>query len=285
MGGMDSIFDALSEKVDIGDRLATIDHLFSHVKSVSTDDWFSSFSEYDKTVEEAANGPIFLSWPYRAGTANPLHMKKLLGITKPNEISNDRVKVCHFLEYVYNITDLVYSAIKNHRGECNEQVLLAIAGDAIDAAGVLGMRFIDAGDGRYLLCVNDAPIVEAAAIAESDEMASLVEYLHFANGGKLDKKSDCLARLYKGYEGRQSKLAGDEFSHLRDEIGLVANSLDTRHNNRAGRYAKPALDGMSKTELEGWYDYLAGLFAEAILAERRIDMKSKSKALRSKLSQ
>ena len=70
---------------------------------------------------------------------------------------------------------------------------------------------------------------------------------------------------------------------LKDEVGFLANSLNTRHNNLEGKNAKPALEDMPESELERWYDYLAGLFAEAILAEKRVDMRSESKELRERL--
>lgn len=284
MVGMNSIFEALSEELGIGDRLMTIDHLFSHVECATIGDWLHNFSnDYDESLESVADGPIFLSWPHRGGTSSPLHMKQVLGVTDPYAIRDDRVKVCHYLEYVYNITDLVLRKIKGLGGECDQNVVMALAKDLADAAGSLGMKFVDADDGRHLLCVNDAPIIEAASISEPNEMSALVEYLHYASDGDLEKKGSCLTRLYKGYEGRMIKLVGAEFEKLKDEVGFLANSLNTRHNNLEGKNAKPALEDMPESELERWYDYLAGLFAEAILAEKRVDMRSESKELRERL--
>lgn len=286
MSGLDSIFDALNEKVDIEVRLETIDRLFSREKSAMYTDWFGCNSgSYDKTIEEAGSGDVFLAWPYRNGTSSPEHMREVLGLAELSEFCNDRRKVCYYLEYVYNVTNLVFGSITDFNGEFDEHVVMAIIRDVTDAAGVLGMKFVDVGDGRRMLCANDAPIIEAASVSDLGEMGALVEYLHFATEGNLGKKSDCLARLYKGYEGRSEKLVGDEFKNLRDEIGMLANSLNTRHNNREGKNAKTVLESMPEAELEGWYDYLAGLFAEAILAERRVDMRSDSKVLRDKLRQ
>lgn len=283
MESLDSIFDTLKERANIGERLKTINYLFKKAKCITTD-WFSSYgSNYDMSIEDFANGPSYLTWPHRNGTANPGHLKSILGIDDFSTIENDRVKTCHYLEFVYNITAFVYGQINNTSIEFNENVFVSVFKDVEDAAGMLGMRFLsDEGD-RYILCANDAPIVEASIVADQDEMFTLVRYLHFASNGDLERKGDCLAKLYKHYEARIPKLDGPEFKNLCDEIGLLTNSLNTRHNNLEGKNANPVLEAMSDNELERWYDYLAGLFAEAILAERRVEMRLESKSLRCKL--
>lgn len=285
MGSLDSIFDTLNERVNVGERLKTINYLFKSVKCVTVD-WIGSYGDdYDMSIEEFASGPVYLTWPHRNGTASPGHLKKVLGIDNFAKVENDRVKTCHYLEYTYNMTTFVYDQINGANAEFNANVFASVVKDAEDVAGMLGMKFLCREDGSRVLCVNDAPIVEAAAIADQEEMLTLVKYLHFASDGDIERKGDCLAKLYKHYEARLPKLDGPEFNNLRDEISMLANSLNTRHNNRDGKNAKPALEDMTNNELERWYDYLAGLFAEAILAERRVDMRPESKSLRSRLRQ
>ena len=285
MSGLDSIFDVMRDKMDIGRRLCSIDELFSKTPAAVRDTEFAfAFMRFDISLEKAAEGSLFYSWSGRTGTSSPGQMRELLGIEDVGEIAEDGTRTCHYLQYVFNIANLVADGIDRAGGACDEIAVAAVIEDTKDAAAMLGMEFVPEGEDRYLLCLRDAAILEAAsAAAEPDEMADLVSYLHYSNEGSLKRKKAILARLYTGFEGRRNMLEAHGSKSLCSDIGYLCNNLNIRHNNKSGSKAKSALKNVKKAEREGWYDHLAGLYAEAILAERRINRDGELDDLKSRL--
>ena len=274
----------MQNKMDIGRRLCSIDELFSKTSTAARDTEFAFiFTRFDISLEKAVEGSLFYSWSGRTGASSPSQMREVLGIEDIGEIAEDRTRTCHYLQYVFNIANLVANGINQIGGICDEKAVAAVIEDTKDAAAMLGMEFVPEDEDRYLLCLRDAAILEAASTAEPDEMADLVSYLHYSNEGSLTRKKAILARLYTGFEGRRKMLEANGSKCLCSDIGYLCNNLNIRHNNKSGSKSKPALRSVKKAEREGWYDHLAGLYAEAILAERRINRNGDLDDLKSRL--
>ena len=280
---MQSIFDAMSEIMNLDRRLRSIEKLFTVKLSANRSDGrFGGLIQglsYQLSVQDAANGALFLGWSGRRGSASPSDMRQLLGIDDLDAFQGNEVLACHYLEYVYNVAKLVKNEGKSHNVFFDAATVDAILLDVSDAAGLMGMRFEESGEGEYRLCIEKPEIMTAAALSDDVEKVALIEYLHFSNEGDLERKRAILARLYAGFEVRRPILKESGSRALESTIGNLVNNLGIRHNNRTGNHESPILNQMSEEELEGWYDYIAGLYAEAILAEQRISRAQEAKVL------
>jgi len=284
---MRDIFQAMTELMDLNSRLISIDLLLKNKAAVEPAHYDSPTKfdggRYAVPIERAVASHLFLEWAGRQGASSPLQMRRALDIEYVDDLGEDQEAACWYLEYAFNMVKLVMENASKHELAYDPITTSVLLNDIKDAASILGMTPVMIGEGRYHLCVSNAPVLVAASNAAEDEMRCFVEYLRFATKGDLTRKKELLASLYMGFEARRKYLEDNGCGKLTSTIGRLANNLDIRHNNTAGAKANPVASSMSNAGLEKWYDRILELYAEAVLAEQRIGISAEVSELSEKL--
>ena len=120
-----------------------------------------------------------------------------------------------------------------------------------------GYGFSRGEDGIITIHKKDA--LAASVIEDMDDKATakaVLEYNRFNMKGDLSRKKGLLKQIGDYLEPtlqRRNTLTGKLFE-LADDVSFCLNSLDIRHNNKAGAHKKPLLDTLTDVQLEKLYD-------------------------------
>ena len=138
-------------------------------------------------------------------------------------------------------------------------------------------------DGIVLIVKKDALTSTVVEDLDDVDVASAVlSYNRIDSQGDLEGKRKLLFVIGKGVEPilqRYKEFAGLKYD-MADNVRFCLNNLDIRHNNIAGRDAKPLLKRLSDTSLESAYDDLYRSMLLLIELENYPEAHERIKALR-----
>ena len=138
-------------------------------------------------------------------------------------------------------------------------------------------------DGIVLIVKKDA--LTSAVVEDLDDVdvaSAVLSYNRIDSQGDLECKRKLLFVIGKGVEPilqRYKEFAGLKYD-MADNVRFCLNNLDIRHNNIAGRDAKPLLKRLSDTSLESAYDDLYRSMLLLIELENYPEAHERIKALR-----
>ena len=138
-------------------------------------------------------------------------------------------------------------------------------------------------DGIILIVKKDA--LTSAVVEDLDDVdvaSAVLSYNRIDSQGDLEGKRKLLFVIGKGVEPilqRYKEFAGLKYD-MADNVRFCLNNLDIRHNNIAGRDAKPLLKRLSDTSLESAYDDLYRSMLLLIELENYPEAHERIKALR-----
>lgn len=138
-------------------------------------------------------------------------------------------------------------------------------------------------DGIVLIVKKDA--LTSAVVEDLDDVdvaSAVLSYNRIDSQGDLEGKRKLLFVIGKGVEPilqRYKEFAGLKYD-MADNVRFCLNNLDIRHNNIAGRDAKPLLKRLSDTSLESAYDDLYRSMLLLIELENYPEAHERIKALR-----
>ena len=142
-------------------------------------------------------------------------------------------------------------------------------------------------DGIVLIVKKDA--LTSAVVEDLDDVdvaSAVLSYNRIDSQGDLEGKRKLLFVIGKGVEPilqRYKEFAGLKYD-IADNVRFCLNNLDIRHNNIAGRDAKPLLKRLSDTSLESAYDDLYRSMLLLIELENYPEAHERIKALRQSIN-
>lgn len=142
-------------------------------------------------------------------------------------------------------------------------------------------------DGIVLIVKKDA--LTSAVVEDLDDVdvaSAVLSYNRIDSQGDLEGKRKLLFVIGKGVEPilqRYKEFAGIKYD-MADNVRFCLNNLDIRHNNIAGRDAKPLLKRLSDTSLESAYDDLYRSMLLLIELENYPEAHERIKALRQSIN-
>lgn len=142
-------------------------------------------------------------------------------------------------------------------------------------------------DGIVLIVKKDA--LTSAVVEDLDDVdvaSAVLSYNRIDSQGDLEGKRKLLFVIGKGVEPilqRYKEFAGLKYD-MADNVRFCLNNLDIRHNNIAGRDAKPLLKQLADTNLESAYDDLYRSMLLLIELENYPEAHERIKALRQSIN-
>ena len=262
----------LSQELDYAPQIIGIEGLLHHTSLIS--------SPYS-IIEEC-----FLTWVKKRNYTCLQDLQQKSGIMDivkraHNHENISKEDFVYYLEYVLLILDIPSeNAIKSYviMGYAPEPVLQQVK----YAINEIGCRVINKNGGYYII-EEDAKIEIAtkATGRQYDLDTDMRLFNHPAIRTKLTTKADILCRMYKYLEAKSSEIKKYNFSNLFGDISKLMDGLDIRH--APSKKEKEILDGMSKKEMNAWYDQLFGMCVSLIIlvdyASKRRDIKELKNSL------
>lgn len=120
-----------------------------------------------------------------------------------------------------------------------------------------GYKACKGNDGFFVIVKKDA--LALSVIEDIDDKITakaVLEYNRLDMKGDLKRKKGLLKQIGDYLEPtlqRRNTFTGKLFE-LADDVSFCLNSLDIRHNNKAGAHKKPLLDTLTDVQLEKLYD-------------------------------
>lgn len=197
---------------------------------------------------------LFLEWKDKGRYINVNDYRTSLEID--NETMNQNInkeKLFYYIEYVVNfITLLFIRSFSKNPQYTKKNILIFIKENIIDTLDRLNYSLVEIGSYKSIVVPKDSRAIHVAE-KYPDISEVILEYKHFKWEGNIKEKASKLQSLWKAFEPIRQQLYKKHKS-LIDNIGLVMNDLDVRHNSTEGPKANKIVPDMSSEELEMWYD-------------------------------
>lgn len=187
----------------------------------------------------------------------------------------------YYLEYVLLILDIPsenaidsFVAVDYFPDPILKQVRFAI--------DEIGCKIIKKNGGYYIVEENAKIEIATKATGKKYDLDSDMRlFNHPSIRNKLTTKADILCRIYKYLESKSNDIKKYTFSNLYGDISKLMDGLDIRH--APSKKEKEILAGMSKKEMNDWYDQLFGMCVSLIIlvdyASKRRDIKELKNSL------
>ena len=221
----------------------------------------------------------FFDWKYRNRFLSAKEMMSKLKINEKSMLSDMTMnKLLLYIEFIYNtLLPKDFSSFM----DSDKKVFLALFDNMISVLNDLNYEVIKKEDEKYIITEKNA---FTSCIAEiKPEISDIViEYRRFSLKGNIGAKKEILTKLAEKIEPLKKKLTGNNYKSIVEDINMLLNNLNIRHNNFEGKYRKEYTVNMSSEELESWYDTTYDMILNALLLEKYIDKKKALEELRSK---
>lgn len=256
----------LNQELDYAPQIIGIESLLHHRSLIS--------SPYG-VIEEC-----FLTWVKKRNYTCLQDLQQKSGIMDivnraqrhDNISKNDFI---YYLEYVLLILDIPSENAINSFATVDyfPDPILKQVRFAIDE---IGCRLVKKNGGYYIVEENSKVEIAAKATGKQYDLDSDMRlFNHPSIRNKLTTKADILCRLYKHLESKSNDIKKYNFSNLYGDISKLMDGLDIRH--APSKKEKEILAGMSKKEMNSWYDQLFGMCVSLIIlvdyASKRRDIK------------
>lgn len=268
-----NIFELMSEKIDMKYEVWKIHNLYEEKCILVHKNEFQS-SWY--TIEEYADLFCLRHWMNRGTYINCEDIRKKLMIL-PSDIKKGLTdeQVLIYLEYILNIIELCMS---NHyfRSSSNKTKSFFYLQENInlilEKLGYECKIFDD--EERVLLVEKDLAATAASEIVEKELAYDIIEYNHYLLKGDIEAKRKILKALADKVEPMRSNIKNIN-KNLESNVFMLLNNMNIRHNNLEGKYAVAYVQGLSKEELEEWYDEIYQMLLLCILEYDNIERNTK----------
>lgn len=256
----------IRQELDYAPQIIGIEGLLHHRSLIS--------SPYS-TIEEC-----FLTWIKKRNYTCLQDLQKKSGIMeiidkaqRHENISKD--EFTYYLEYVLLILDIPSeNAINNFvTVDYFPDPILKQVRFAIDE---IGCSLVKKNGGYYVVEENSKVELAIKVTGKHYDLDSDMRlFNHPSIRNKLTAKADILCRMYKYLESKSNDIKKYNFSNMYGDISKLMDGLDIRH--APSKKEKEILDGMSKKEMNAWYDQLFGMCVSLIIlvdyATKRKDIK------------
>lgn len=255
-----NLFEMLIEKENINLEVEykTIKKLLEQIRNVN--DWDS--------IADALDHYIIPDWKYANRCVELYDLRKKLEISD-NDIHFAKYpleKCLLFFELIYNLIQKLidmYNDPNNTRiKKINEYDIYKILRNIEELLEELNYK-IEKVEDRYVIVEKDI-VVTAVAEKHIDICSDVIEYRRFNLKGDIETKKSIILKLADKIEPLREKFKGSNYNPIMQDVQMLLNNLNLRHNNLQGKNRKEFIVNMSKEELEMWYDKIFDMILSII---------------------
>ena len=228
---------------------------------------------------------IIKDWKYNARCLKLDDLAKKLGVTHSDLfMSNYSEEKCLiYFELIYNLAQEVKRKYVDvpRKIVLKEENLFKIIENIESIVDELGYN-IQKNNDVYQIIEKD---IIAVAVAEKNSNISekVISYRRFSLKGDLETKKEIILKLAEKIEPLRSKFKSTSYNMLMDDVQMLLNNLNLRHNNLEGVNKKDYLISMNDNELEKWYDRTYDMILGIIIVNDYLDSKESLSELKAKI--
>lgn len=213
----------------------------------------------------------FKNWPHRKRYISVDDLLSSLKINNDdiNEQSITLEKLLIYCETIYNLVNFIEPNILDSD---SISVIDAIKNNILDLLDDMNYEIKD-NNLHQSIIVEKSPITTAVVEKFSELTDTVIEYRRFSLKGNIESKKEILLKLADRIEPLRKKLNGTTYKNILEDINMLLNNLNIRHNNLEGKYKQEYTINMAKEELEKWYDTTYDMILSALMLEDYIDNK------------
>lgn len=243
----------------------------------------SEFFRMD-SVENVIDEYIIKDWKYNVRCLKLEDLEKKLEITKSNLFMSgySEEKCLIYFELIYNLVQEVkrkyIDTDENGRIVLKEENLFKIIDNIENIVDELGYEIQKSND-IYQIIEKDI-IATAVAEKNADISEKVISYRRFSLKGDIEAKKEIILKLAEKMEPLRSKFKSTSYNVLMDDVQMLLNNLNLRHNNLDGVHKKDYVISMKTNELEKWYDRTYDMILGIIMLNDYLDSKENLKELK-----
>lgn len=172
-------------------------------------------------------------------------------------------KLLLYCETIFNLVKLIdYDTL-----DCESISLIdAIQNNIVDLLEDLNYE-INSNNNSQFIIIEKNTLTSAVAEKFPEITNTVIEYRRFALKGNVEAKERILDALANKVEPLKVKFKGTSYKQIIEDIGMMLNNLNIRHNNLDGPKKQNYTTSMTSQELENWYDTLYDLMLTALMIE------------------
>lgn len=273
-----SVFELLisGENINLSVEYDTIEKLLRQPRNVNG--W--------ESIDGAIDAYIIEGWKYSNRCIELNDLRKKLKISNIEVVqSKYSVEKCLlYFELIYNLVKELILAYENPDDESVEtiyeydvyKILENIEGLLEDLNYI-----IKKVEDKYVIVEKD---IIATAIAEKnpDIANDIIEYRRFNLKGDIETKKAIILKLADKIEPMRKKFKGTSYNSIMEDVQMMLNNLNLRHNNLEGKNKKEYTATISLEELENWYDKTYDMILGVLSLNDYLNSNDKIKELKTK---
>lgn len=276
MSKRDSVFRMLENKSCIN-----LEVDYDIVKKLLHDG--SEFFEVD-SVGYVIDNYIIKDWKYNARCITLKDLEKKLRITDSDLFMSQysEEKCLIYFELIYNLVQEIkrkyIDTSEREEIALKEENLFKIIRNIESIVDELGYDIQKSND-IYQIVEKDN-IATAVAEKNTDISEKVISYRRFSLKGDIETKKEIILKLAEKIEPLRTKFKSTSYQGLMDDVQMLLNNLNLRHNNLEGVHKKDYVVAMKVDELEKWYDRTYDMILGIIMTSDYLDSKESVKELK-----
>lgn len=231
---------------------------------------------------------IIQDWKYSNRCIELSDLRKKLKISNFDIMKSkySAEKCLLYFELIYNLVRELISVYKNSNEEVFEinywGDINKILENIEELLEELNYEIQKVGD-KYLIVEKD---IFATSVAEKNiDIADVViEYRRFNLKGDVETKKEIILKLADKIEPMREKFKATSYNHIMEDVQMLLNNLNLRHNNLAGKYKKEYVVNLNKEDIEKWYDKLYDMILGILTLNDYLDVNGEIKELKLKIN-
>lgn len=240
-----------------------------------------------RKIGRAIDRYIIKDWKYSSRCIQLNDLRKKLEISHFDIYQNNFPldKCLLYFELIYNLLQVLldkYHDVKDRDIEIiDEEDVYKIIDNIEGVLEELNYKMEKVED-KYLIVEKD---IIATSVAEKnpDICGDIIEYRRFNLKGEVETKKAIILKLAEKIEPLRKKFKGTSYNMVMEELQMILNNLNLRHNNLEGTNKKEYIVNMSKEELEKWYDKTYDMILCVLTLNDYLDIKNDIEDLKKKL--
>jgi len=227
--------------------------------------------EDESSIMSFIQNYYFLQWEHRKRYISIRDLLTSLELTDDEmdreDITNEKLLL--YCEIIYNLINLMENNTLSNIGLQNIKVL---ENNVLDLLEDMNYEIKRNTKKQFVIIEKDNL---STAIAEKfpDIADKVIEYRRFILKGNIKAKKEILLELSNKIEPLRNKFKNTSYKDIIEDINMLLNNLNIRHNNIEGKHRKEHTAKMSNEELEKWYDKTYDMILGAFILEDYIDSK------------
>lgn len=247
-------------------------------------EYYRLYKLFQRTdFEDEGSVMKFIEWNYFSQWKHRKRYISINDLLNSLEISREYVtsdnitmeKLLLYCETIYNLINLIDCSILY-----SDNVIDVLRNNILDLLEDLNYE-IKINNKEQFVIIEKDKMTTAVAEKFSDITDTVIEYRRFSLKGNIEGKKAILSRLSEKIEPLRQKFNSTEYKSIIDDINMLLNNLNIRHNNLEGKYKKEYTINMAKEDLENWYNTTYDLILNALMLEDYIDNKKNIDELKS----